>query len=518
MNASEIAILIARGDLSAAEAVEAHIQRIKEVNPDLNAVVFPLFDQARAEAAEADARRQRGEPLGPLHGVPITIKDSYDVAGTPTVVGLETRVGHRAAADSPLVARLRQAGAIVLGKTNAPQVLLYNETDNAVYGRTNNPWSLDRAPGGSSGGEGAIVAAGGSAMGLGSDIGGSVREPAHSCGVHGLKPTTGRLSLVGEADSWLFAGQEGVLAQPGPLARSVADLALAMQVLAAPGQEAFDWSVPPVPWRDPAVVSLGSLRVAMYTDDGFFPAAPALRRAVEEAAEALRRRGAMVETFTPPEVLRAMGVYFALLGGDGGVNLRRLLAGSNMDRRIANLVQVAGLPGFLRPLAAGALEAFGQARLANLVRSIRSVSTGRYWDLVAERNRYRAEFLAKLDAGRFDAILCPPHALPALTHGSSHYLSSAASYAMLYNFLAMPAGVISITRVRPGEESDRPASRDVIERTAKQVEAGSAGLPIGVQVVARHWREDIVLAVMAALEEDFRTRPDYPAYPDAVHA
>lgn len=222
MNASEIAILIARGDLSAAEAVEAHIQRIKEVNPDLNAVVFPLFDQARAEAAEADARRQRGEPLGPLHGVPITIKDSYDVAGTPTVVGLETRVGHRAAADSPLVARLRQAGAIVLGKTNAPQVLLYNETDNAVYGRTNNPWSLDRAPGGSSGGEGAIVAAGGSAMGLGSDIGGSVREPAHSCGVHGLEahhraPVASRRG--GQLALRRPGGRPGPARTPGPQRR-----------------------------------------------------------------------------------------------------------------------------------------------------------------------------------------------------------------------------------------------------------------------------------------------------------
>jgi fatty acid amide hydrolase len=510
MSAGELAGAIAAGTVTSREAVEAHIQRIRAVNPDLNALIFPRFDEARAEAAEADARHGRGEPLGPLHGVPITVKDSFDVAGLPTVVGLPSRTGHRAGADSPLVARLRAAGAIILGKTNVPQMLLYNETDNPVFGLTRNPWDQGRAPGGSSGGEGATIAAGGSPLGIGSDIGGSIREPAHACGIHGLKPTTGRLSLAGEADSWLFAGQEAILAQPGPLARTVADLALAMEILTAPGQERFDPAIPPVPWRDPAEVRLSGLRVGFYTDDGFFPAAPALRRAVREAAEALRLEGAAVEPFTPPDVAEAMRIYFGVLGADGGRNLLPLLAGGQVDRRLGSLVQVASMPKPFRITLAALLAAFGQRRMAETVRAVGQVSTGAYWNLTAARARYKERFLAALDEGGFDVIICPPHALPALTHGASYSLSSAASYAMLYNLLGMPAGVVSLTRVRPGEESDRPASRDGYERAARQVEEGSAGLPVGVQVVARHWREDAVLAVMAALEARFRTRTDYP--------
>ncbi len=159
LGAEGIANRLASGDLSAREVVEEHIQRIEEVNPRLNAVVVPLFDQARNEAAAADAARSRGEPLGPLHGVPVTIKEQFLVAGTPTTVGLPGRVSHRAESDGPLVQRLRQSGAIVLGKTNVSQLLIYHESDNPVYGRTNNPWDPDRTPGGSSGGEAAIVAA-----------------------------------------------------------------------------------------------------------------------------------------------------------------------------------------------------------------------------------------------------------------------------------------------------------------------------------------------------------------------
>ena len=217
LTAREIAQLVAQGDVSAAEVVEAHIERIEAVNSRLNAVVVKRYDAARAEAAEIDRSRAQGKALGPLGGVPMTVKESFDVAGAATTAGLTARAGHRAAADAEMVARLRGAGAILLGKTNVPQLLMANETDNPLYGRTNNPWSLERAPGGSSGGEAAIVAAGGSALGLGTDFGGSVRLPASSCGVHALKPTTGRLTLAGHVA--LRRGQEAIVSQPGPIAR-----------------------------------------------------------------------------------------------------------------------------------------------------------------------------------------------------------------------------------------------------------------------------------------------------------
>ncbi len=508
MSATAMAEQIASGALSSREVVEAHISRIEAVNPLINALVVPLFEQARKEAEKADAARVRKEQLGKLHGVPITIKESFDVAGTATTMGLSALAGKKAKADAPVVARLRSAGAIILGKTNVPQLVLFNEADNPVYGRTNNPWNLERAPGGSSGGCAALIAANGSPLSLGSDIGGSVRLPAHACGIHSFKPTSGRLTMLGHGT--IFAGLEAVLAQPGPLARSVDDLSLALSLLGAPGQEAFDSSIPPVPLREAGRELPMGLRVAMFTDNGFFSAAPALRRAVHEAAAALRARGATVDEWQPPDVKEAWRIYLGLVFGEGMSGTRRALKGSRLDWRIRRIVWFAAPPKLFYKLSAWQWNLIGQKRIAQDARSLGSLSTKAYWRLVAERTRYRALFMQALDAGRYDAIICPPDGLPALRHGSSFYLSNPMSYSTLFNLLGVPAGTIAATRVREGEESERKQSFDLVEREARKVETGSAGLPIGVQVAARHWREDIALSIMLALEEHFKAQPDYP--------
>ncbi len=510
LGAAELARMIASGTISSAEAVERHIERIEQSHSKLNAVVWPLFERARAQAAEADRARTSAAALGPLHGVPITIKEQFEVEGAPSTWGLPSRAGQFARSDGPLVKRLRAAGAIVLGVTNVPQMLFYLESDNPVYGRSNNPWNVARSPGGSSGGEGAIIAAGGSPLGLGADIGGSIRVPAHFSGIHGIKPTSGRLTGL-DNPAFFHSGQEAILPQLGPMARHVEDLELAMSVLAAPGQEKLDYSIPPVPWPDPKRVDVSRLRIASYSDDGFFHAAPGVRRAVEVAADALRAEGATVETWRPPRVADAMGLFYGLFGADGGDWLKRSIGSNPVTPPIKTLLQGAGIPRALRPLVAAVLDGVGQHRTALLARRFRSLSTAQYVTLVGERNRYQREFLAALDSGRFDAILCPPHALPALTHGASVHAGPAASYSMLYNLLGLPAGVVAVTRVRAGEESDRPVSKDVVEKTARAVEQGSAGLPLGVQVAARRWREDIVLAVMAAAERRLKGNADYPS-------
>lgn len=513
IGAREISERVASGELSVREITEEHIRRIEEANPRLNAVVVTLFDRALREADAADAAQAHGKPLGPLHGVPVTIKEQYLVAGTPTTVGLPSRASHRAASDGPLVGRLRQAGAIVLGKTNVSQLLIYHESDNPLYGRTNNPWDLERTPGGSSGGEAAIIAAGGSPLGLGGDYGGSIRVPAHFSGVHGLRPTAGRLTRLDTPGGIFPTGQEAIIPQPGPMSRTVEDLDLAMRVLATPSIGTPDPGVPPVPWPDWKGVSFEGLRVAMYAEDGYFRPAPAVRRAVREASEALRTRGAQVEEWVPPDVADAMRLYVGIASADGGIGYRRALGEDERDRRISRLLRAAGLPNRARPAAASLLERTGQRHMARVVGSMGRRNAAGYWKLVEERAGLRTRFLARLDAGRFDAIVCPPHALPALTHGGSEYLLNAASYSILYNVLGMPAGAVAATRVRPGEESDRPLGRDLAERAARRTEEGSVGLPVGVQVVGRHWHEDVVLAVMAALEEHFRTQPDYPDRP-----
>jgi fatty acid amide hydrolase len=256
LSATEMASKVGIGDISAHELVEAHIARIEAVNPKLNAVVVKRYDAARSEARDIDRRRVAGEALPPLAGVPITIKECLDFEGTASTFGLPSRRDAIAASDEPHVARLRQAGAIVLGKTNVAQLLMFVECDNPIYGRTNNPWNLDRTCGGSSGGEGAIIAAGGSALGLGTDIGGSCRYPAAFCGIVGFKATAGRMPDRGRYS--MSFGQQAIASQVGLLARNVDDIAAGLSVADGARPTSLE---PQMPLGSPASVDPGTLCV-----------------------------------------------------------------------------------------------------------------------------------------------------------------------------------------------------------------------------------------------------------------
>lgn len=512
LSAIELAGLIRLGEISAAEVVEAFIGRIEEVNPKLNAVVYPNLDGARADAAKADADRRDGKSLGALHGVPLTVAECFDLKNAPTTLGLKSRAGHKAFADDVLVSRLRQAGAIVLGKTNVGQLTFGYETENPLYGRTCHPANPKRSPGGSNGGEAAIIAAGGSPFGLATDFGGNLRIPAHVCGISGFKPTAGRLPFPGRFASRIMAGQEALAHDAGVLARNVGDINMAFGVLTAPGLEAFEPMLPPTYSARPQDVDIAGLRIAIYSDDGILPPSPAIRRAVREAARVLQAQGAEVELFKPPAVEHALRLYFGLLSADGGASLKRLLGKNKPSRAVRQFLRAADFPAALRPVAAQLATRARQKRAAFRLRHSKPASAADYWTLVDERNAYRQKFLTALSDEGFDAIICPPHALPASQNGSSVW--AAASYALLYNLLGLPAGTVACTRVQSGEESDRLPSRDFAERAARSLEKGSAGLPVGVQVVGRPWQDHVVLAIMAVLEESFRREPDYPMFPN----
>jgi fatty acid amide hydrolase len=511
LSAAELARRVADGSISALDIANAHIDRIEAVNPALNAVVVKCYDRARREAAEIDRRRGHGEPLGPLAGVPVTIKECFHVVGTPSTLGIARYAHELATQDSPLVQRLTTAGAIVLGKTNVPQLMVLHETDNPLYGRTNNPWNLERSPGGSSGGGAAIVAAGGSAIGLASDLGGSTRQPAHSVGICGLLPTQGRIEMTGRRGN--FHGLESLSLQPGPLARTVDDLDLAWRVLADPSAASHDPRIAPVAVGDSRSIDVSRLRIGLITDDGFFSASPALRRAVEEAGRGLAAAGAQVKPFRLPDVPAAIRLYFQLITADGAANLIRTLGQGPTDWRIRRLLRLGRMRRPARAVVVSMLRAVGHGRLADLVAVSGAKSADSYWQRIRDRDHYIHRCTLELDAAGIDVLITPPHALPALRHGSSIHLNSAASYAFIANLLGVPAGVLPATTVQAGEESDRPASRDITDRTAREVEQGSAGLPVGVQVIGRHWREDVVLAVMRALEGHFRTQDGYPNRP-----
>lgn len=510
LSAVELARRIAGGELSAVEAVEAHIARIEEVNGRLNAVVVTRYDEARAEARVADERRARGTPLGPLHGVPITIKEAFDLAGTPATYGIPLRKDTLATADDLYVARMRQAGAIILGKTNVSQLLLYIESDNPLYGRTNNPWNLARTPGGSSGGQAAIIAAGGSPLGLASDIGGSIRVPAAFCGLVGLKPTAGRLE--DPANFGVSPGQRAIVSQVGALARTVEDVALALEILNGGRGPAVE---PPMPLGDLAAVNVANLRVAYYADDGTFAVSSAVRRAVIEAAGVLAGRGAQVVEWRPPNVPQAMDVFFGVLGVDGGRHARQMLRGSKKDARIALLLLLAARSRFSLGILRGLARAAGQRHLPAILRAFGGHSADAYFQLVQAQTTYRQQFAHALDTddgGPFDLIVCPAASLPAIPHGASRDLVTAGGYAALYNVLGYPSGVVPFTRVRPDEATPRKRSLDRAEAAARTAEIGSAGLPIGVQLVARPWREHVALAAMRAIEAVASVRDDYPTF------
>ena len=503
LSGKNIVELLKAGELSAREVLESYIERIGDVNPRINALVVPLFDEARKVAAALDAAYVRREPLGPLHGLPVSIKESIEVAGTPSTLGLTARREHRAESDAPQVAALKNAGAVVVGKTNVALLLRAYETDNPVYGRTNNPWSSDRAPGGSSGGEAALVAAGGSVFGLGSDLAGSIRLPAHACGVHGLRPTAGRLTMLGHARIHP-GGLSAITSQAGPISRSVADLRLAMSVLAGGQREARDPEVPPVPWNDSADPL--SLRVGYFTDNGILTPAPAVQRAVREAAQALQDAGLDVVEWRPPDPTEAWEIQLRLMCADGLAHYRHALRNSKGGR-----VRLAAMPESMRSLVSLVAQVAGQKKLAATLRYKHRSSLAEYADLVGRKREYAVRFRRALDASGIDVILGPPDALPALKHGSSPTVSACSiSYPGLYSLLGMPCGVVAATRVRAGEETERPLGREFFERAARRIESGSTGLPVGVQVAARHWREDAVLAIMSTLEGHFREQPDYP--------
>lgn len=509
--ATELASLIASGEVSSAEVVEAHIERIEKVNPALNAVVFKRYEAARAEARQADEKRLRKEPLGPLYGVPLTIKECLDLQDSPSTFGLPSRAHNRVSQDDTYVARIKQAGGIILGKTNASQLLFFVETDNPLYGRTNNPWNLERSPGGSSGGQSAIIAAGGAPLGLATDIGGSIRVPATSCGIAGFKPTAGRTPDAGRYSSPI--GQQAIVSQVGVLARTVGDVHLGLEIINN-GPHPQDLPVPPL--GNPAEVDISKLRIGFYSDDGTFKPAPAVARAVKEAANLLQSQGATVVPWTPPDAGAALKLFYGIMSADGGRGLRETLGSDKRDPRIADLVGAAGSSRRKIKFLQFLLGLMGQPNTQAFIDNFGYHDTGHYWKLVEAQGDYRKRFRDALDKtpdGPLDLLICPAFALPAMVHGASRDVVLAGAYTALYNLLGYPTGIVPFTKVRAGEETGRAPSKDKMEMAAYKTESGSAGLPVGVQVVARPWQEHLALAALYTIERVKSRQPDYPVTP-----
>ena len=416
------AALIRQRKISPHELFRLHLDRIAEINPSINAVVEVMPESAPRP--------------GPFSGVPFSIKDSIGVKGTVCSAGtLGYKNAPRSMRDATLVARLRAAGAVPIARTNLPDLLFAFESDNFIFGRTNNPYNLSRTSGGSSGGEAALIASCGSPFGLGSDAGGSVRLPAHYCGIASLKPTSGRLPRTGHvppAGGWIER-----LWQIGPMARHVEDLQAMMPILL--GSDSEDWTVVPMPYEGPA---MKDLRIAYFADR----ADAGTQRVVAEAGKAL---GAAENR---PPVEKAYELEMMFLGADGGDGVREFLKSIGSDRT--------------HPLLNGWLDKLERYRTD-------VAGFAAYWALIDEFRAAMNAYLAK-----FDVILSPVSSSPAVPHGTSIEPETFKGFGhtMTHNLTGWPAAV-----VRCGPSSD--------------------GLPIGVQVAAAPWREDIVLEVARRLEK-----------------
>src|ERR1700724_2213514 len=327
LSAVSMAERVRKKKISPLELIEAHFKQIEKLNPTLNAFVHIDTDRPRRDARAAEAAVMSGKPLGPLHGVPVSIKSSINVAGLRCEAGTRFRAGFVATEDAPLVTRLRCAGAIVLGVTNTPELLMAWETDNLLYGRTNNPWDITRTAGGSSGGEAAAIAAGMSAAGVGSDGGGSIRVPAHFSGICGLKPTPGRIPSTGHYP--VSAGPFALIGVVGPMARTVSDLKVLFEVMQGP--DAGDTCAAPVPLCWPTDGETRNLRIGYFEDDGRTPVTRETGAAVRIAAEALRSAGFQVEPFQPEGLEQARHLWRKNFVVAGGMLLRPMFEGRQAD-------------------------------------------------------------------------------------------------------------------------------------------------------------------------------------------
>ncbi|SPE31645.1 Amidase [Candidatus Sulfotelmatomonas gaucii] len=449
--------LLRTRQLSVAELAEAHIRQIERLNPELNALVDFDPDRVRSQAKRLDAAR---EPHGTLHGLPVTIKSSIATAGYRCEIGSRLHEGEIPTQDAEVVARMREAGALILGTTNCPEFLMAYETANLLHGRTRNPWDLDRSPGGSSGGESAAIAAGMSAAGLGSDSGGSVRVPAHFTGISSLKPTPGRIPGRGHLPPCV--GPFSILGAIGPMARTMTDVALLFRALG--GQDRLDPISPPVALRSPTLDDLRQNTIGFFEDDGLVAVTQETRSAVNDAARALRDAGFRVEPFRPQTLEQLRKLWWKFFVQCGAMFYEPEIRGKR--ERLSPIFRE-----FL-----GIAEAAGPLTATELLNA---------W---AELDLLRSRALAEMN--EFPVLLCPVASIPAFRHGERAWTIDGQTVAYLdtvrytqwFNSLAAPAAVVPVGR-------------------------SQEGLPIGVQIAARPFEDETVLGIAGILDAAFGFSP-----------
>lgn len=493
----ELTKKLQEGSLSPEEVFYSYMEKTLDVNKKLNCcteIVLESFDQLKTISSGKK---------GPLYGVPVSIKENIAYKNYDSSCGVVCNLDQPAEMDSVLVEVLKRQGAIPFVKTNVPQSLLNYDCSNPIYGQTLNPHNLKKTCGGSSGGEGALIGGGGSVLGFGSDIGGSIRIPSSFCGICGFKPTVGRLSTLGVAP--LYGGQKSVLATTGPMARDVDSLVLCMQALLNDDMFHLDPTVPPMPFNMQMYRSSKPLRIGYLENDGFCQPSPSMARAVREVKVLLEQAG---HTLVPFSLLKVRQTFYELVmkavAADGAAAVVQKLEGSPLDPSIKTQAYSLYLPVWFRKVLAFLLKPLSPRSSAMLSAFCGVGSVSGLWKQHAAVEDYAQETIAEWRKSNIDVLLYPVIG-PAFNFYYCCKNTQLCSYTMLFNLLNFPAGVVPVSTVSRQDEEElkhyKGIHQDIWDKSFKEAVTGAEGLPVAVQCVSLPWQDELCLRFMKEVEE-----------------
>ncbi|XP_044054786.1 fatty-acid amide hydrolase 1 isoform X2 [Siniperca chuatsi] len=497
LSLSEVTKQLQEGSLSPEDVFYSYMEKALDVNKKLNCctgILLESFDQLKTVASNKE---------GLLYGVPVSIKENVAIKNHDCSCGVIINLDQPAQKDSVLVEVLKRQGAIPFVKTNLPQGLLNYDCSNPIYGQTLNPHNLQKTSGGSSGGEGALIGGGGSVLGLGSDIGGSIRIPASFCGICGFKPTTGRLSSQGVRP--IYRGQKSVLSSAGPMARDVDSLALCMQALLCDHMFSLDPTVPPLPFNAQIYQSSKPLRIGYLENNGYTQPSPSMARGIREVKALLEQAGHTLVPYCPLKIshvvteLMVKGVL-----ADGATTMLQKLEGGPLDPCLRVQVLPYYLPWWLKKTISFLLKPLSP-RSSSFFSAIAGVgSVPDLWRQHAAVEDYIHETIADWRRCKIDVLLCPVIG-PAYNFLCCGKNSHVLIYMMLYNLLNFPAGVVPVSTVTAKDEEElkhyKGIYQDYWDNLFKQAVSGGEGLPVAVQCVALPWQDELCLRFMKEVEQ-----------------
>ena len=500
-NAVELHEEIRSGRLTSVQVVSAYILRARSLGRELGLVAEECYRAALDEARRCDLETAQGQSRGLLHGVPISVKDHYGMKGFTSSCGLAWKLNYPDTEDAVLVQLLVDQGAIPFVRSNVCQGMMWIESSNQIYGVCCNPWDKTRTTGGSSGGEGGLVAARASPLGIGSDIGGSIRVPASFCGVYGFKATPKRVSTRGIYSSSLKnieCFESAVKCSYGPIGRCVDDLILIMRAWLCERHFYADPTVVPLVFSYEVMDSTKRLKIGYFTHIPGFPVADCIKKAVQKCADSLH--DCEIVPYSFPNPIKLIFSFLEIFGSNCTNDFEEMLLGEDPEAYYKLLIFSAHHP-YLSKAVLSLLKRFGNERLANFFDFEEGISAEEFLDKYRNSQELLHEVVKDWEKNEIDAVICPAIGLVAPQHGLTVDIAPCVSYSFIMNLLGLPAGVVPAGTVKAGEDFYADEENDLLTHACNQVMSGSQGLPYSVQVISLPYKDELVLKVMKKVED-----------------